>query len=192
MMLGPSSGVAANRVVAPVIAAPSQLLEDPDQRQLFASGFSCIAGQQLLELSRPSPQLRPRLDVPLVLKRGLPGPQHLANRVPGHLEVPRDLPDRLAFDEVLAPNPANRLHCQHSPSLLDSNRSEQRSRPIFRGSILDADPPAQGVKIARRMTASGGSRGPRCERAAIMPSAGNPSETLIDFGIRGTGWSKFH
>src|SRR5215472_774561 len=152
MMLGPSSGVAANRVVAPVIAAPSQLLEDPDQRQLFASGFSCIAGQQLLELSRPSPQLRPRLDVPLVLKRGLPGPQHLANRVPGHLEVPRDLPDRLAFDEVLAPNPANRLHCQHSPSLLDSNRSEQRSRPIFRGSILDADPPAQGVKIARRMT----------------------------------------
>src|SRR5215471_17894173 len=144
MMLGPSSGVAANRVVAPVIAAPSQLLEDPDQRQLFVSGFSCIAGQQLLELSRPSPQLRPRLDVPLVLKRGLPGPQHL--------EVPRDLPDRLAFDEVLAPNPANRLHCQHSPSLLDSNRSEQRSRPIFRGSILDADPPAQGVKIARRMT----------------------------------------
>src|SRR5713226_4409102 len=33
------------------------------------------------------------------------------------------------------------------------NQSEQRIRPTCRGSILDADPPAQGVKIARRMTA---------------------------------------
>src|SRR6266852_2633108 len=32
------------------------------------------------------------------------------------------------------------------------NQSEQRIRPTCRGSILDADPPAQGVKIARRMT----------------------------------------
>jgi hypothetical protein len=44
------------------------------------------------------------------------------------------------------------IHCQHSPSLLASNQSEQRIRPTFRGSILDADPPTQGVKIARRMT----------------------------------------
>src|ERR1700724_937899 len=33
-----------------------------------------------------------------------------------------------------------------------SNQSEQRNRPAFRGSILDADPPTQGVKIARRIT----------------------------------------
>src|SRR5262249_48804127 len=33
-----------------------------------------------------------------------------------------------------------------------SNQSEQRIRPNGRGSILDADPPAQGVKIARRNT----------------------------------------
>src|SRR5271169_4962404 len=38
------------------------------------------------------------------------------------------------------------------PSPLAWNQSEQRIRPTFRGSILDADPPAQGVKIARRMT----------------------------------------
>ena len=49
----------------------------------------------------------------------------------------------LAFDEMLAPNPADRLHCQHFPSLLASNQSEQRIKPIFRGSILDADPPTQ-------------------------------------------------
>jgi hypothetical protein len=30
--------------------------------------------------------------------------------------------------------------------------SEQRIRPNGRGSILDADPPVQGVKIARRIT----------------------------------------
>jgi hypothetical protein len=34
------------------------------------------------------------------------------------------------------------------------NQSERRIRPTFRGSILDAHPPAQGVKIARRMTAN--------------------------------------
>src|SRR6201981_2891556 len=38
------------------------------------------------------------------------------------------------------------------PPPLAWNQSEQRIRPTFRGSILDADPPAQGVKIARRMT----------------------------------------
>jgi hypothetical protein len=37
-------------------------------------------------------------------------------------------------------------------TVLASNQSEQRIRPTFRGSILDADPPTQGVKIARRMT----------------------------------------
>src|SRR5712671_5561005 len=33
-----------------------------------------------------------------------------------------------------------------------SNQSEQRIRPNWRGSILDADNPLQGVKIARRIT----------------------------------------
>jgi len=35
MQLGPSPGVAAQRIVAAVIAAPAELLEDPDQRQLL-------------------------------------------------------------------------------------------------------------------------------------------------------------
>src|ERR1700683_1105631 len=38
------------------------------------------------------------------------------------------------------------------PPPLAWNQREQRIRPILRGSILDADPPAQGVKIARRIT----------------------------------------
>jgi hypothetical protein len=45
----------------------------------------------------------------------------------------------------------NRLHDQH-PQPPASFQSRQRNRPICRGSILDADPPAQGVNIAGRMT----------------------------------------
>jgi hypothetical protein len=33
--------------------------------------------------------------------------------IPGHLEIPSSLLDRLALDEVLASNPRNRLHDQH-------------------------------------------------------------------------------
>src|ERR1700745_1451457 len=41
------------------------------------------------------------------------------------------------------------------PPPLAWSQSEQRIRPTSRGSILDADPPAQGGKIARRMTTPG-------------------------------------
>ncbi len=46
---------------------------------------------------------------------------------------------------------ANRLHELH-PQPTASVQSRQRNRPTDRGSILDADPPAQGVNIAGRMT----------------------------------------
>src|ERR1700722_19951195 len=52
---------------------------------------------------------------------------------------------------MLAPYPADRLHNQHPPPPA-SNQSRQPNSSSFRGSILDADPPAQGVKIARRNT----------------------------------------
>src|SRR5215216_4506891 len=52
---------------------------------------------------------------------------------------------------MLASNPTNRLHCQHSPTTcFESKQAAHQAH--WRGSILDADPPAQGVKIARRMT----------------------------------------
>jgi len=69
MLLGPSPGIAAHRIVATVIATPAQFLEDPDQRQLLASRFTRVGYQQLLEVRCPSPQLRSRLDIPLVLER---------------------------------------------------------------------------------------------------------------------------
>src|SRR6202795_1197511 len=154
-LLAPPSGVTTHGVVATVIATPAQLFKDPDQRQLLASSLARIPSQQSVELCFPSSQLRPWLDHTLVLERGLARPQHLPHRVPRYLQVPGDLLDRLALDEVLAPNPGNRLHDQHSqpPASL---QSRQRNRPTCRGSILDADPPAQGVNIAGRMTMGSG------------------------------------
>src|SRR4029077_2966009 len=51
MLLGPSPGVAAQSIIAAVIAAPAELLEDPDQRQLLASRLGRVAFQQFVELS---------------------------------------------------------------------------------------------------------------------------------------------
>jgi hypothetical protein len=66
-LLAPSPGVTPHGIVAAVVAAPAQLLEDADQRQLLAEGLGRIAFQQVIEFRRPPPQLRPRLHVPLVL-----------------------------------------------------------------------------------------------------------------------------
>ena len=67
-LLAPSPGVTAHGVVTAVIAAPAQLFEDPDQRQLLASRLGRVPCQQSVELCCPSSQLRPRLDNTLVLE----------------------------------------------------------------------------------------------------------------------------
>ena len=137
----PPPGVTPHRIVAALIAAAAQLFEDPDQRQLFTGGFSHVRRKQAVKFYCPSSELWPRLHLPLILEGGFSRTQNLPDRVPRHIQVTCDLLDRLALDEVLAPNPRNRLHDQHlpPPALL---RSRQRNRPTCRGSILDADPPA--------------------------------------------------
>src|SRR6516225_10680611 len=152
MLLGPSPRVAAHGIVAALIATPAELLEDPDQRQLLTTGLGRVEFQQLVELGRPPSELRPRLNDPLVLERRLPRAQHLADRVTGYPEIPGNLLDGLALDEVLAPNPRNSLHDQHPPAIPLRIKAGSLQRPHFRGSILDADPPAQGVNFARRIT----------------------------------------
>ena len=63
-----------------------------------------------------------------------------------------DLLDRLALHEKLAPDPRNRVHALHPPPPVRITKTGSLSATISRGSILDADPPPQGVKIARRIT----------------------------------------
>src|SRR5215207_6204168 len=57
-LLGPAPGVAPHSIVAAVIPAAAQLLEDPDQCQLLARALRRIARQQLVELRGPSAELR--------------------------------------------------------------------------------------------------------------------------------------
>src|SRR3954470_16039219 len=106
--LAPAPGIASHRVVATLVAETAQLLEDADERQAPRAG-------QPIEIRPPEPQPRQWLDLPLIAERRLAGPEHLADRVAGDLQVVDDLLDRAALDEKLAPNPRNRLHDQHPP-----------------------------------------------------------------------------
>src|SRR5258708_1855908 len=69
-----------------------------------------------------------------------------------------------------------------------SNQSEQRIRPNWRGSILDADNPLQGVKIARRITRWTAHFGVRTRNVLIIaglgfdPRAVSVSQELINAG----------
>ena len=115
-LLTPTPGVTPYGIVTTVIAAAAKLFEDPDQGQLFARGSGRVRRQQHIELRCPVSKLGPRLNLPLVLKRGLSRPQHLPDRVPGHLQVAGDLLDRLALDEVFATYPRNRPPRSASPT----------------------------------------------------------------------------
>jgi hypothetical protein len=145
--LAPPTRIAAHRVVAALVTARAQLLEDADQRQPLAKRLGGIAGQKFVELCHPSTQLRPRLDLPLVCKARLSGPQHLADRVPGHLEVPGDPSDRLALKKMLPPYPANRVHRQHaSPARSESGASSATGQNSG-GQFWTPIPPLRGSKL---------------------------------------------
>ena len=149
--LGPATGIAPHRIVATVIAAPAQFLEDPDQRQLLACSLRRIARQQLVDLCCPSSEFRSRLDLTLVFEGRLARPQNLADCIPGYPQVPGNLLDRQPLRKCSSRiRPIVSTVSIPPPLALTESR---RIRPTCRGSILDANPPAQGVKIARRITA---------------------------------------
>ena len=60
---------------------------------------------------------------------------------------PRDLSDRLAFDEMLAPNPADRLHCQHFPHRSLRIKASSASGPMGGGQFWTPIPPVRGSKL---------------------------------------------
>jgi hypothetical protein len=69
------------------------------------------------------------------------------------------------------------------------NQSRQPIRPIHRGSILDADPPAQGVKIARRITGSLAERrafewNSLCQSGVIYSSFRPSGATRASYSLR--------
>ena len=142
--LRPDAGITPNRVVSTLIAKRSQFFENPDQSQPLSRRRLGVRSQQSIKFLFPSPQLRARLHLALVGKRGLVRPQDLANRIAGQSQIASDLFDRFALNKVLAPYPSDRLQNQHPPPPA-SRQSGQSNKPIIGGSILDADPPPHGV-----------------------------------------------
>jgi hypothetical protein len=112
----PAPRISPHRIVSASITHPLQFLEDPHQRQPLAPGLAFVRLQQPLQVRRPRPQLRQRLNRPLIGERRLARAQNLAHRVARHAQVSHDLLDRLALDEKLAPNPCNRLNYRHPPT----------------------------------------------------------------------------
>src|SRR5271169_5207132 len=144
--LAPPSGVPPHGIVAARVATPAQFLKDPDQRQLLARCLGHVTGQQRVEIRRPPAQLRSRLDVAIVLERGLARAQHLTHRIPRHPEVSGDLLDRLALNKNLAPYPTNRLHRQH-PRLPSFRKAGSASRSPGRGQFWTPIPPVWGSTL---------------------------------------------
>ena len=70
--LSPAPRIAANRVVAALVAESPQLLVNADQRQPLARRRFRVRRQQPIKLVRPRSELRPRLDLAFIRKRRLP------------------------------------------------------------------------------------------------------------------------
>ena len=108
------------------------------------AGLAAFPCQQSIEFVRPSPELRPRLNLTLVLEGCLTGPQHLADRIPGHPQVPGNLLDRLALEEMLAPiRPIVSTVSIPPPLAFESKRAAHQAN-------------LQGVNFGRRSPSSGG------------------------------------
>jgi len=73
---------------------------------------------------------------------------------PGHAEVPCDLLDCLAFDEVLAPNPRNRLYDQHPLTTRFESKREACDGHTSGEHFWTPIPRLRGSKIAHRITIS--------------------------------------
>jgi hypothetical protein len=123
----------------------AQLFEQPDQRQLFAAEFAELLASELSSSSVQRPSFG-RGCTSLILKRRAPGAQHVTDRVPRRLQVPANLLDRLAFDEMLAVS-AQSSQRPASPDHPLSSQSEKPAAAIRQEAILDADPGPGGQNL---------------------------------------------
>jgi hypothetical protein len=111
----------------------------------FASASAASSSRSARESSsssRTAPPFR-RSAEPLVLELGgrtrrkLPPTATPCEPYSGTPSGPgANLPDRLALDEVLAPNPCNRLHNQHPLNTLASNKSQKPATAKPQGSFF--------------------------------------------------------
>src|SRR6516164_1787600 len=158
-ILGPSSGVAANRIVAAIVAAIPQLLEHPDQRQTFTRRLRVIGQQQLIERVAPSANLGERLIFSVVAKLRRARADHLPHDLPRYTKIPTDRFYCLPLYEKRPTNLRNCLHDQH-PNLAPTNHGSQCG-PIYSGVPIGCRSPPKGGPFCmpihmQRLTATGG------------------------------------
>jgi hypothetical protein len=82
LRLRPGGRVAPHGVVAALISLSTQFFEEPDVGQTLPPGSPCVLGQHGVELVLPRPDLRQRLDAPLVGELRRAGPDDLPQRLP--------------------------------------------------------------------------------------------------------------
>ena len=109
----PYSSVAANRVIAALVAEPAQLFEHPNQRQPLACRLLLVGQQQPIEPVLPRTNPRPRLLPPLIAKRRRFRTDHLAHDFARQAKLATDRLDRLLLKKIGAPYLRHRLHNQH-------------------------------------------------------------------------------
>src|SRR5512144_97630 len=115
-LLCPGLRVAPDRVVAALITKPAKLLEKANQRQPLPPRLPSIRQKQLLQPIPPRPNLRHRLNRPLVAKLRRLRPDYLPDRLPRDLQLPADRLDGFLLLKKCAPDLRNRLHDQHPKS----------------------------------------------------------------------------
>lgn len=143
----PGLGVAAHRVVAALVAKIAQRLENPDQREPLSRRLLAVRREQSFQILCPTPKFGPRLNLALIIEGGHARTKNLANRIPRKPQLARNLLDRLAFDKMLTPNPANCLHNQHPrPPACQCKTGSSSGQPVG-GAILEADPPFMGLNL---------------------------------------------
>ena len=111
----PRPGIAPNRVIAALIAQRRKVFMNPQKRQPILALLLRVGLQLALELLHPRPKLRHRLDLARVAERGLVAPNNLAHRVLRNPQIPGDLLDRNALNQMIPADPRDRLHYQHLP-----------------------------------------------------------------------------
>src|SRR5712692_7084948 len=111
----PNPGVAANRVIAALIAEPAELLEDTNQRQPLARRLLLVRQQQPVELVPPRVNPRQWLPAALIAEFGRFRADHLAHGSARQAKLAADRLDRLLLNQICPTDLRNRLHDQHPP-----------------------------------------------------------------------------
>ena len=123
VLLAPSPGVAANRVIAALIAERTQLLEDPNERSPRSrAGLPSFSKSNRFKPLAPRPDFRLGLDIALIMELCRLRPDDLPNHFSRNTQIAADRLDR----HLSAKNMPNEFW-----------RSSPRSQHLGLGSLRD-------------------------------------------------------